>query len=230
MHRVDRDAGWTSVPASDAGGLDGRRLGEVPVERVLKAAGGWPARRISGQAWQAREEAAVILADARAEAAALRRDAARDAARCREEAAREGHAAGQARAAAALLDAAARRDGRLQAAEPEAVELGLEVARRLLARELALDPAAVRGAVTTAMAAVRGRRRATLRLHPAAAAALRGEAGPLARLAGLPSLEVVPDPGLDPADAVIETEAGTVDARLELRLDAFRRALAEAGP
>jgi flagellar biosynthesis/type III secretory pathway protein FliH len=197
---------------------------------VLKAAlvATWPRRRISGKEWQAGERAAAILADARAEAEALRRDVEREAARRREEAAREGHAAGLARAAAVLLQAEARRDERLAAAEADAVELGLEVARRLLGRSLALDAGAVRGAAEGALAAVRGRRRATLRLHPAAAQALARESGPLAALAALPAVEVVADPALGPGDAVVETEAGAVDGRLEVRLEAMRRALLEA--
>jgi flagellar assembly protein FliH len=202
------------------------------MERVLKAgsAAAWPRRRISGQEWQAGERAEAMLADARAEVAALRRDAERELVRLREEATSGGHAEGLARAAAALLAAEARRDGWLAAAEAEVAELALEVARRLLGRELASDPAAVRAGAACAVGAARGRRRATLRLHPAAAAALRGEEGPLAALGGLPSLQLVSDPGLAPGDAVVETEGGAVDARLEVRLEAFRRALVEPAP
>lgn len=202
------------------------------MERVLKAgsAADWPRRRISGLEWQAGERAAAILADARAEVEALRRDAERELERLREDASRGGHAEGMARAAATLLHAEARRDGWLAAAEAEVVDLALEVARRLVGRELALDPGAVRAGAEAAVGAARGRRRATLRLHPAAAAALRGEEGPLAALGGLPSLELVSDPALAPGDAVVEAEGGAVDARLEVRLDAFRRALVERSP
>lgn len=202
----------------------------APGGRVLKAGqvGCWPRRRISGLEWQASERAEALLADARAEAAALLRDAASEAALRREEAAREGQAEGLAQAAAVLLAAEARRDMRLAAAEADAVELALEVARRLLGRALAEDAAAVRAAAEGALRAVRGRRRATLRLHPRAAEALEGEAGPLGAVAGLPAVELVADPALDPGDAVVETEAGAVDGRLEVRLAAVRRALLAA--
>jgi type III secretion protein L len=209
------------------------------MERVLKAerVAVWPRRRISAAEWQAGERAEAIVADARAEAAALRRDGERESARAREVAAGEGRAEGLAQAAAVLLRAEARRDALLAGAEAEVVELALEVARRLLGRSLALEPAEVRSAAAAALQAARGRRRATLRLHPAAAAALRSEAGPLASLAGLaaqpgqpgqPVLELVPDPALDPGDVVVETEAGVVDGRLSVRLEAMRRALLEA--
>lgn len=198
--------------------------------RILKATqvAAWPRRRISGQEWQAGERAAAILADARAEAEALRRDGDRAAEAARAAAVEAGRAEGLGQAAAALLRAEGAWHARLAAAEAEVVELGLEVARRLLGRSLALDPAAARAAAAAALAAARGRRRARLRLHPAAAEALAREAGPLAAAAGLPALELVPDPGLDPADAVVETEAGDVDGRLVARLAAVRRALLEA--
>ncbi|MCM2333628.1 MAG: hypothetical protein NDI82_06745, partial [Anaeromyxobacteraceae bacterium] len=88
------------------------------MERILKAqqVAAWPRRRISALAWQAGEEADVILADARAEAEAVRRDAARGAERAREEAVAAGLAEGLGRAAAALLLAEARRDAILAAA------------------------------------------------------------------------------------------------------------------
>jgi flagellar biosynthesis/type III secretory pathway protein FliH len=38
---------------------------------------------------------------------------------------------------------------------------------------------------------------------------------------------VIPDAALDPGDVQLETEAGTVDGRLVVRLAALRRALAE---
>jgi len=193
------------------------------------AAAGWPRRRISGLEWQAGQRAEAILADAQAEAQALRRDAEREAAGRREEAARLGHAEGLAQAAAVLVRAEARRAGCLAGAEAEVVELGLEVARRLLGRELALDPGAVRGSAEAVLAAARGRRRATLRLHPAAAAALHPEVAALASLGGWARLALQPDPTLQPGDAVVETEGGAVDGRLEVRLEAFRRALVEPG-
>jgi flagellar biosynthesis/type III secretory pathway protein FliH len=199
------------------------------MQRVLKAGtvARWTHRRISGQEWQAGERAAAILADARTEAAALLRDADRSIAQRRAEAAVEGHAAGLAQAAAQLAAAQSERARWLAAAEEDAVALGLDVARRILGRELELDAAAVRASAEVALQAARGQRRITLHLHPAAAAALRDQVGPLAGMAGIPSLRLVPDPALGPGDAHVETEAGVVDARLEARLEAFRSALTE---
>jgi len=209
--------------------------GQPSMERVLKAREGWSweGRRIAAGVWQAGQEARAIVASAQAEAAALRREGAEAAAAARAAAAAEGFAAGRdegvAAAAATLVRAATARDRWLAEARGEALDLALEVARRLLGRELDVDPAAVRGAAAEALAAARGRRRLVLRLHPAAAAALGGEGPALAALAGVPAVLVEPDPSLRPGDVVVETEAGGVDGRLATRLSAFRVAL-EAAP
>jgi flagellar biosynthesis/type III secretory pathway protein FliH len=202
------------------------------MERILKAgsaAAAWPRRRITAQAWQAGERAAVILADAEAEAAALRREAEEGRAAVRAAAERAGRAEGLAQAAAALAGAAAARDRWLAEAEGDVAGLALEVARRLVGRELAADPGAVVGVAREALRAARGRRRVALRLHPASAAALREASGELGALAAVPSVALVEDPALDPGDVVVETEAGEVDGRLAARLEAFRQALAAGG-
>ena len=205
------------------------------MERVLKAAEGrsWTGRRIAAEAWQAGQEGRAILAAARAEGEALRREAVLAAEAARAAAEAEGLAVGRAEglavAAATMVRAAAVRDRWLAEARGEALDLALEVARRLLGRALAADPAVVRGAAAEALAAARGRRRLVLRLHPAAAAALHGEGTALAALAGVPSVALEADPSLEPGDAVVETEAGGVDGRLATRLESLRAAL-EAAP
>jgi flagellar biosynthesis/type III secretory pathway protein FliH len=75
--------------------------------------------------------------------------------------------------------------------------------------------------VAEALEAAGGRRRLALRLHPAAIAA--GGAS----MPGASGVAVIPDAALDPGDVLLETEAGTVDGRLAMRLTALRRALAE---
>jgi len=210
------------------------------MDRVIKAEQGrsWAGRRIAAEVWQAGETARAVVASAQAEAAALRREALealeaelgalRRSARAAAEA--EGREAGRAAAATTLVRAAAERDRWLESARGEALDLAVEMARRILARELALAPGAVRGAAQEALRAARGRRRLRLRVHPAGAAALRdGQGDGLAGGLG-PAVAVEADPSLSPGDVVLETEAGTVDARVETRLAAFRAALEAAAP
>jgi flagellar assembly protein FliH len=165
------------------------------------------------------------VASAEAEAERVRAAAATDRAAVLEEARQEGKRLGLAEAAAQLAAAELARSGWLQRAETQLVDLALEVARTLLARELRLDPAAIREAAGAALAAARGQRRVRLRVHPEGAEALRGGEGALASLASVPSVEVAADDTLEPGDLVVEAEAGLVDGRLACRLESFRRAL-----
>jgi flagellar biosynthesis/type III secretory pathway protein FliH len=203
------------------------------MERVIKSGRGaaaGPRRRIAAELWQAGERAAALLACAEAEAAGLRRDACAELEARRAEAEAHGYQAGLARAAAALLEGEARRDAALGAAEDELLDLALELARRLVGERLERAPEAVRGAAAEALQAARGRRRVSLHLHPEAAEALGREVGPLGALAALPAVELVADPALGRGDVLVETEAGAVDGRLEVRLAALREALRAGAP
>jgi len=199
------------------------------MERILKAEQAWPRRRITAEAWQAGREAEAVVSAARAEAAALRREAEAEAEGLRSRALEAGRAEGQAEAGAALagqlLAAAAARDAALRGAEAEVIELALELARRILEREVAVAPAALEALAGAALRAARGRRAVGVRVHPSAARALRGSREALAALHGLPGLALVEDAALGPADAIVETEAGWFDGRLHVRLEGLRQAL-----
>jgi flagellar biosynthesis/type III secretory pathway protein FliH len=164
----------------------------------------------------AEEEAARILAAAAGEREEVLR-AAREA----------GHAEGVARAAAALASAAAARDALLAGAAAELGGLAVSIARRILARELALAPDAVAALAARAVAEVRSRRQVTVRISPGDEPAVRGAEPRLAALLDRGALAVRVDASLGPGDVVVETEAGRVDARVSTQLALFTRALEE---
>lgn len=166
---------------------------------------------------RAREEAAAIVDAARSEAAAIRAQA-RD----------EGRAQGVAEAVAALGAAAAVRDRLLASSERDVVALGLAVARRLVAAA-ALDHAVAVESARLAVARARERVQLTVRVNPADAAAVRAAEPPLALLAPCCSaFAVLDDCSVPRGGAVVETEAGSIDARLESRLEAVECAVTEA--
>lgn len=184
--------------------------------------------RIDAEAFEARERARALVAEAEDQARRIREAAEADRGRVRAEAEEEGRREGLARAAAALAGAAAVRDRRLARAEREVAAIALDVARTVLGRELTQDPAAVADLAARALAVARDRREVTLRVNPADAEAIRAAAGRLAAvLARAPGLALREDPGLARGDAVVETEAGRVDARVETQLAALARALEE---
>lgn len=196
--------------------------------RVLKAGQGvesWPRRRISAAEWMGAEAALSLIASAEVEAEQVRRSAVEVRAAARE----EGRAEGRLEAAAELtarLAALAEAQARWRArSEVEALDLAVEMARRIIGRELQSDAAAVRDGAVAALRAAGRRRALRLRLHPDGVASLREQAASLAEATAGAALELVADPALAPGDVVVETEAGLVDGRIDSRLEGFRVAI-----
>lgn len=178
---------------------------------------------------EAKERARVLLAEAAAMAARIRAEAeaARD--EVRRAAADAGRSEGLAAAAVALADIAAARERRLAGLERELAEVALAVARRVVGRALALEPALVVELAREALAPVRARREVALRIHPGDAPLLRTELPALAALLErAPGLVVREDPSLRRGDVVVETEAGRVDARVAAQLTLLERAILQA--
>jgi type III secretion protein L len=197
------------------------------MSRILKGAASAGTHRIEGAVFDAAQRAREIVAEAEAEARRILADVEPARARAAAEAVAAGHAEGLAEAAATVVRAAAERDRRLAALEGEVVALALDVARKILGRELS-DPAAVVDLAARALAEARERREVTLRVSPADAPALRRAEGRLgALLARAPGLVMREDPALSPGHVVVETEAGRVDAGLDAQLAALERALRE---
>jgi flagellar assembly protein FliH len=109
-------------------------------------------------------------------------------------------------------------------AEADLVRLALAIARRVIRRELAVDPGAVRGLVMAALEKLRGVDVLRVRCFPAHADSLKGF---LAEEAGRGSLEVVADASLEPGGVVFETQRGNLDASASIQLQEIERGLAD---
>lgn len=149
--------------------------------------------------------------------------------------AREGEAAGRARASAEIkpaIDRLARSveelanlRGRLRReAEADVVKLALAIARRVLRRELAVDPDALRGLVMAALEKTESQEIHRVRVHPTHAALL---ASCLGEAAGRRQVEIVADATREPGLLVFETERGNLDASVEAQLVEVERGLAD---
>jgi flagellar biosynthesis/type III secretory pathway protein FliH len=109
---------------------------------------------------------------------------------------------------------------RFRAALADAIDLALqqmlpEIARELVARELQLGRADVAVIVANAMERFSQERVLSLRAHPS-------------ELEALATLEIpsVADPSLQPGDVILELHSGTIDLRMEARLEAILSACA----
>ena len=142
----------------------------------------------------------------------------REAAGSEEAAARKERAA---QLAAALADFRAQRDEYLARVEQEVVRLALAIAERILHREAQMDPLLLTGAVRVALGQLAESTEVRLRV-PAAQQAMWAEMVRL--MPGLPLRpEVVADPGLAPAEAILEAGPGTVDLGVRAQIGEIER-------
>jgi len=146
---------------------------------------------------------------------------------------REGEAAGHSRAAAeyqaaierlaqSIEEVAGFRARLRREAEADLVQLALAIARRVLRRELAVDPDALHGLAIAALEKLQGQEISRVKVHPSQAARL----GECLQKAGV-RVEVVADPSREPGAAIFETAQGNLDASVDAQLEEIGRGLAD---
>ena len=148
---------------------------------------------------------------------------------------REGEAGGQARAALELqpvmerLSRSIEEMGGLRArlrreAEKDLVRLSLAIARRILRRELMIDPEAMHGLVLGALEKLQSQEICRARVHPSQAGLVTAC---LERRVGDVKVEVLADPSCEPGAVILETERGSLDASVESQLQEIERGLTD---
>lgn len=149
--------------------------------------------------------------------------------------AREGEAAAKTRAVAevqgtvdklahSIADLAQLQPRLRKQAEWDAVKLALAIAKRVLRREIAVDPDAIRGLVLAALEKLQAQEIYRVRANPAhtppLTAALRASAPQI-------QIEVIADASLPPGGIVFETNQGNLDASIDSQLAEIERGLAD---
>ena len=148
---------------------------------------------------------------------------------------REGEAAGRSRASGELqpvverlaraIDELANLRGRLRSeAEADLIKLALAIARRVLRRELAIDPEALHGLVLAALEKLQAQEICRVKVHPSHTAAVTAC---LQKVATGSVVEVVPDSSREPGAIVFETARGNLDVSVESQLQEIERGLAD---
>jgi len=108
-------------------------------------------------------------------------------------------------------------------AEEDLVRLAVAIARRVVRRELTIDPQAITGLVKAALGQLPAEEKVRLRVHPELEAAVRG----YLEAAGRCAVDVVGDRALAPGSAVFETSRGNLDASAESQLAEIERGLTD---
>jgi flagellar biosynthesis/type III secretory pathway protein FliH len=109
--------------------------------------------------------------------------------------------------------------------EPEIIRLALEIARKVVAREVENDPDILKGLLTRAMLKAAGNDRIRLRLNPVAIERLGTYLSDTAARFADRGVDVVPDRTVEIAGCVVETRAGTIDATAGTQLAKIGRAM-----
>jgi flagellar assembly protein FliH len=109
-------------------------------------------------------------------------------------------------------------------AEEDLVRLALAIARRILRRELAVDPDALHGLVLGALEKLQGQQICRVRLHPSHAVLV---SACLKQMAPASPIEIIPDSSREPGTVVFESDRGNLDASVESQLREIERGLAD---
>jgi flagellar assembly protein FliH len=108
--------------------------------------------------------------------------------------------------------------------EMDAVRLSVAIARRVLRRELTVDPAAIEGLVGAALERLQSQESSRVRLHPDHVPALRVA---LERLGMSAKVEIIADPAQEPGAAIFQMQRGNLDASMDSQLKEIERGLAD---
>ena len=128
------------------------------------------------------------------------------------------------RVAATLADLANTKRKVRGDAELELLKLSVAIARRIIHREIALDPEALGGVIYSALQKLQTREVSRVRVFPAGAEMIRAA---LERFGAPPAIEIYPDSTLRAGDLLFETTMGQLDASVETQLQEIQRGLAD---
>jgi flagellar assembly protein FliH len=128
------------------------------------------------------------------------------------------------RLAQSIEDLASLRARLRSEAEADLVQLSLAIARRVLRREMAIDPEALHGLVLGALEKLQGQEICRVKVHPSHAALV---SACLRQSVTGSSVEVIADSTREPGAVVFETARGNLDASVDSQLQEIERGLAD---
>lgn len=123
-----------------------------------------------------------------------------------------------------LSEISALRPSMRREAEKDLVKLAIAIARRVLHRELTLDPESIEGLIKVALDRLESRELCTVRIHPDQEAAMRSL---LERFSNAHKIEIIADKSLRLGDVLLETEHGSIDASVDAQLSEIERGFAD---
>jgi flagellar assembly protein FliH len=114
----------------------------------------------------------------------------------------------------------------IEGAEPEIVRLSVTIAERILTQHVALEPNTVLEMTRSAIARLVSRETVTVRVNPADLEVMREHREQLMAMNDIDNLRIIEDQRVDRGGVLLETDAGTIDAKVSTQLREVRRLLA----
>src|ERR1700722_16731179 len=109
-------------------------------------------------------------------------------------------------------------------AEGDLLKLAISIARRVLHRELTLDPESIEGLIRVALDKLQSRELCRVRVHPDQEQAIRKS---LERFANSQKIELITDASLQCGDVLFESAHGNLVASIDSQLGEIERGLAD---
>jgi flagellar assembly protein FliH len=126
--------------------------------------------------------------------------------------------------AATVVEVAATRGDSIRRAEADIVRLSIEIARRILHRELSVDTSALEALIHAALDKLRSQEVYRVRVHPDHERLVRAC---LQQIGRDPEIEVLSDASQPRGGAIFEISRGTLDASVETQLREIEHGLAD---
>ena len=118
----------------------------------------------------------------------------------------------------------------IETAEPEIVRLSVAIAERILNQHVALDNETVLEMTRSAITRLVNRETVTVRVNPGDVEIMRQHRDKLMSMNDIDNMRIIEDQRVDRGGVLIETDAGTIDAKISTQLREARRLLAVEDP
>ena len=199
---------------------------EIPnLSNLIKGgSAGVKQKLVKNQIVSAQKEAARILQEAERGADEIRREAQTQAENLKAEAYSEGTENALVEFEQNLLEAREIREKVWRETEKDLLRLAVRLAEKIVGREIEKDDQTIVEIVSTALQNARQQEKLTVRVNPKDLPTIEKKAENLAS-GRIRFIDFVADPRVESSGCLIESEVGTIDARLETQLRVLERAL-----
>ena len=181
-------------------------------------------RVVKNQIVSAQREAARILEEAEDFAAEIRREAEAEAENLKAEAFREGTENALTEFERNLIETREIREKVWRDSEKDLLRLAVRLAERIVGREIEKDDKTIIEIISTALQNARQQEKLTVRVNPKDLPTIEKKTERFSS-GRIQFIDFVADPRVASSGCLIESEVGTIDARLETQLRVLERAL-----